>query len=100
MDFILQYGLNFVLGIVTTWLVTEYKNLNKKQKAVNNGVKALLRDRIIQTCNHYRDKGYCPVYALDNVNSLYKEYHALGGNGTITTLVEEMHHLPREERSK
>lgn len=28
-----------------------------------------------------------------HVNAMYKEYHALGGNGTVTALVNTIHEL-------
>ncbi len=46
------------------------------------------------------DKGYCPIYALENINTLYKQYHALGGNETVTELVEKLKYLPTEKREE
>ena len=62
--------------------------------AVKRGMQALLRDRIIQAYNHYSGNGFCPIYALENIHSMYKEYHALGGNGAVTHLMEEIETLP------
>lgn len=33
------------------------------------------------------------LHGLENVNAMYKEYHALGGNGTVTALVNTIHEL-------
>ena len=65
---------------------------------MGRGVQALLRDRIIQAYNHYTDKGYCPIYGLENVESMYRQYHALGGNGAITELVDRLKELPTERK--
>lgn len=64
--------------------------------AVEDGVLALLRDRVIERYNHYTEQGYIPIYGMDNVNKMYSAYHALGGNGTITKLVEELDDLPTD----
>ena len=64
--------------------------------AVALGVQALLRDRIIQAYNHYQEKGCCPIYGMENVLAMYKQYHNLGGNGAITELVEKLKELPTE----
>lgn len=72
------------------------KEARKKSEAVEDGVLALLRDRIIERYNHYMEQGYIPIYGMDNVNKMYKAYHDLGGNGTITKLVEELDELPTE----
>jgi len=107
-----KYWVEFLFGIVAAGLMKVYTrrigNRQKKleaeqekaeteQKAIANGVMALLRDRIIQSCNHYREKGYCPIYARDNIDSLFKEYAALGGNGTVKDLVNETKELPWEK---
>lgn len=66
----------------------------KRLGLVESAMQALLRDRIIQSYNHHMEKGYCPIYALESVNHMYEQYHALGGNGTVTRLVEELRRLP------
>ena len=40
------------------------------------------------------EKGYIPIYAMENVLESYNAYHSLGGNGTITKMVEELKQLP------
>ena len=57
------------------------------------GVQALLRDRIVQSYYHYEERGWITLHGLENVNAMYKEYHALGGNGTVTALVNTIHEL-------
>ena len=75
------------LGFLFRWVV-----------AVKRGMQALLRHSILQMYTHYSDKDYCPIYALENIHSMYKEYRALGGNGAVTQLVEELDKLPREKK--
>lgn len=85
---------------ILTCAVKMLYNKVKRLALVENGLQALLRDRIIQSYNHYIDKGYCPIYALENVTKMYEEYHALGGNGTVTKLVNELKELPTQEINK
>lgn len=73
----------------------EAKN-REHSKAVDDGVQALLRDRIIGRYNHYMDQKHIPIYGMENVLDMYEAYHALGGNGTITKLVEALRELPTE----
>lgn len=103
LDFILRYWVEFLFGIVAALLTAWYRRLStrirkqvQKQDAVGLGVQALLRDRIIQAYNHYSEKGYCPIYGMENVQEMYRQYHALGGNGTITELVERLKDMPTE----
>lgn len=90
MEFIIEYWIGAVFGI----LITAVKLQSTKGKALQLGVQALLRDRIIQAYNHYKEKGYCPIYGRENIEGLYKQYHALGGNGTITDMMEDLRELP------
>lgn len=69
-------------------------------KAVDDGVQALLRDRIIGRYNHYIDQGNIPIYGMENVLDMYEAYHKLGGNGTITKLVEALRELPTEPQEQ
>lgn len=67
------------------------------------GVRSLLRKEIIDYYNHYMDLGYIPIFAMENVIDMYRAYHRLGGNGTITKIVEELKELSsyqREEENK
>lgn len=101
MDWIYQYWLEVLFGSAVAGLSYAYRKLSKKlkeQDSVKNGVKALLRDRIVQAYNHCLEKGYCPIYAQENAEALYKEYHELGGNGTVTTLMEDLRQLPKQPK--
>lgn len=99
----MQYWIEVIFGIITAGFGVGYKCLarrlkdgNEKQEAVEKGIQALLRDRIIQVYNRYNDKGFCPIYALENAEALFVQYQALGGNGTITELMEKLRKMPTE----
>ena len=103
LEWIAQYWLEAVFSVLITIMGIGWKKLSgrvKKQDAVGFGVQALLRDRIIQAYNHYTEKGYCPIYGLENVEEMYRQYHALGGNGTITELVERVKELPTQPKGE
>lgn len=100
-EWILRYWIEALFGIITACLAVGYKKLCskiKEQDCIKLGVQALLRDRIVQSYNHYMEKRYCPIYALENVIALYVQYHALGGNGAVTELVEKLKDLPTETK--
>lgn len=58
------------------------------------GMRAILRDRIIQMYNYHIKLRYIRIHDIDNLEALYEAYRALGGNGTATKLVEELRQLP------
>jgi len=86
--------LSALLISACTYYVTKIRSVLKKQadeqEAMRKGLKALLRDRIIQMYNHYYNQRCIPIYARDNIGSLHAEYKALGGNGTIDGLVKKL----------
>lgn len=84
-------------GIGYQRLAEKLKENGQRQQAVELGIQALLRDRIIRAYNHYMEKGYCPIYAMENVESMYKYYYLLGGNGAITGLLEKLREMPTEK---
>ena len=71
-----------------------------KNKAVQEGVQALLRDRIIWSYNHYQDRGYCPIYAKENAKRMYDAYHRLGGNDVATSLIDKLIDMPEEPEER
>ena len=52
-------------------LAKRQKDEAKKNKTLCESVQVLLRDRIIETYNHYNEKGYCPIYAQESMRRLY-----------------------------
>lgn len=103
--FIIEHWLNFMLTGLTTYLTARVVRLAKKfkeqqdrERATEQGVKALLRNEIIKTYNHYMDKGYMPIHERDNLSNLFKQYKNLGGNGTIPPLIDELMELPVREK--
>ncbi len=65
-----------------------------KQKVERDAIQRLLKSELIAMHGRYTDKGEVPIYAQENIQAMYKAYHALGGNGTVTKLVDEMMRLP------
>ena len=99
-DIITNYWIQWVcaccaaaLGASLRLLRSRLHGVDKRQQATEQGIRALLRDRIVQAYYHYADRGWITLHGLENVEALYKEYHALGGNGTVTKLVEDLRNL-------
>lgn len=66
----------------------------KETKAVGMGVQALLRAQMITDYNHYSEKGYAPIYARENFENCWNQYHALGANGVMDDLRQKFMALP------
>lgn len=83
------------MGMLLTYIFTGLRARNKRQDAIQTGLQALLRDRIIQVYNHYvTEKKWIPIYAKDSIVSCYESYENLGANGVIDDLMTEIKALP------
>ncbi len=92
-----------LISIFCGWLasfVTIVKTKNKKrkarEKAVEEGLQALLRAEIIRQYEKYSERGYCPIYAQEALKRAYNSYHALGGNDVATELYHKTLALPTD----
>ena len=83
-------------GIKTKRIKDKQSAADKRQKALEAGVQALLRGELIRSYEKYHEQGYITVHGLEAANKAYAAYHELGGNGTITSLMEDMRRLEVE----
>jgi hypothetical protein len=71
--------------------------MQAKIECMQDGLMSILRDRILQSCGHYIDKGAIDPLALENINRMHDSYKALGGNGLCDHQYEAIKNLPLEE---
>lgn len=65
-------------------------------KGVKLGVQALLRAQMIHDYNKYSELGYAPIYARQNFENCWAQYHALGANGVMDDIHVKFLELPIE----
>lgn len=82
--------LPFLLGYIV-WLL---KRQNKKRDANSKGTMLLLRVQLIEYHEKWTERGYTTKHGIENFIEMYDSYHALGGNGMVTQLLEEVQELP------
>lgn len=85
-----------LLVTVIKFLYSRIKQTEKKTESVQLGVQALLRDRLYQTYLHHSEKGYAPIYARENFENMYQQYHILGANGVMDDIYHKFMNLPTE----
>jgi hypothetical protein len=98
-DWVKEYWVKALFGGVIscfTALVVWVKKKFVRLEAVELGLQALLRNEIIKEYNYWMEKGYCPIYAKENIRNMYTQYHGLGQNGVMEKLCEEILDLPTE----
>ena len=57
--------------------------MEEQNRAIMMGVQALLRDRLLQAYRHYAEKGWADYDDRENLENIWKQYHALGANGIM-----------------
>lgn len=93
-----------VLGFIIRNLITENRRLRdiRKEKnmtiqeAMANGIKYLLMIKLIEYHDRYYPTGKISTHAYSNFMKMYKAYNALGGNGLVTKMKEEIETLEVE----
>lgn len=101
LEFITKYWIEVLFGIVCSTFAYGFKIISKKfkqqterQKAVEQGVQALLRNELIRRYREYETKGEISILDKENVEHMFKEYKNLGGNGTVAKMYDEILELP------
>lgn len=87
-----------VLGGVLTCILAKWKKTLGREKALEEGVRSLLRNNLIEYHDKYTARGHCPIYVKDSARHSYEAYHELGGNGVVTKLYEDIMSLPEEKK--
>lgn len=100
-EFIAKYWLECAFGLIVAGLTAGVTRINKKLKeekvrnqAIENGVRDILRMQILDTYERCKAAGTISVSRKDAIDSAYASYHALGGNGTITQVHNELMSMP------
>lgn len=81
---------------VPTILLAVFRMLFVQIKAIKLGLQSLLRSQLLSDWNKWSDKGYAPIYARENFQNCWKQYHALGANGVMDDIHEKFFDLPTE----
>lgn len=87
-----------VLNIVLLYGFRKYterqRKTEAKQLAIENGLRSLLRDRIIQSCVSYTKQGFIPMDELENITGMFEAYKGLDGNGAAEAIYKRVLNLP------
>lgn len=77
------------------YLWNKLKYYDSKQQNTDEGLRALLKDRLISIYTEVKKDKYITFDQMDRANMIYKAYHGLGGNGTGTAIIEELREMPK-----
>lgn len=103
MEFLLQ-TYTIVLPIILTSLTGYIVWLLKKQKldrdANSKGTMLLLRVQLIAEHDKFMETGEIPAFDYQNFIEMYDAYHALGGNGMVTKMKNEIEELQLKQKER
>lgn len=86
---------------VPALLLAGLKYLLNQIKGVSMGVKALLRANMISEYETWHERGFAPLYAKQNFENLWVQYHAIKGpNGVMDDLHTKFLALPTERHER
>ena len=91
---IVSYIVPTILGVAIGFISTKVKANNKKDKAIEEGVQALLRNELIRRYREYETRKEITILDKENMEAMFKQYENLGGNGTVKKMYEELLELP------
>lgn len=86
---LIEVSVPIILGYIV-WIL---KELKKDRDANSKGTMLLLRAKLIEYHKEWTERGYITTHGIQNFLEMYEAYHALGGNGMVTHLKEEVEKL-------
>ena len=89
-------GLPGITAAILRFIYRKITELRAAQMALESGIQALLRAQMISDFNKYSELGYAPIYARENFENCWRQYHALGANGVMDDLRAKFLALPTE----
>ena len=89
-----------ILASCFKYFYSRLKENNRKTESVQLGVQALLRSKMIDEYNKWSERGYAPIYARENFQNMYNQYHNLGMNGVMDDLLEKFKELPTQKHEE
>ena len=96
---LLQAVVTIIVGYVGLKIKKREEEKEKEieeSEAIKNGIRAVLRDRILQAYNHFSRIGKIQIEELENISNMYIAYHNLGGNGVVTSVYNKVLQIPHE----
>ena len=90
-------GVDVIIGAIVAWIVAAIKKDRADRRAMRLGLQAILRAMMIAEYNKWEEKGYAPIYARQNFENCWEQYHSLGANGVMDNIHDMFLQLPTEK---
>lgn len=96
MDIIVNHFIEIIITLFSSFLMYIYRRLKKTLNVIDitkNSVIEIIRNTIINKYYYFMDKGCISMVEKEYINNLYREYHKLGGNNTMDSLIYDLNEL-------
>lgn len=94
-DNVIRYVVPTVLASILTYMVAKTKEASKSSRAMEKGMRSILRRELKIMHRQYVIKGEpISIDDKDEATEIYTAYHDLGGNGTGTHMYHDIMELP------
>lgn len=90
------FGADALIVALGTYIFRRLKKNREDYNALKMGIQALLRAQMISEYNKWDERGYAPIYARDNFQNCWAQYHSLGANGVMDDIHDRFVRLPTE----
>jgi hypothetical protein len=85
-----------VFATLGSFIYSRIKKKNDKYEALQLGLQALLRSKLYEMYDKYTELGYAPIWARENFENVWQQYHNLGKNGVMDDIHNKFMLLPTE----
>ena len=97
LEILKTFGIPALLGgVIFGYFRSVLQKSVRDMLAVKAGMQAMLRAQMISEYNKWSDKGYAPIYARENFENCWAQYHNLGANGVMDDIHIKFLALPTE----
>lgn len=90
------FGVPTIFLAILGYFGKTIRQTKRDNDAVKLGIQALLRSQMIKDWNKYSELKYAPIYAKENFENCWKQYHSLGANGVMDDIHNKFLALPTE----
>ena len=73
------------------------KENEKRQNAMERGIRSLLRAELVRAHSKWMPRGYCPLETKEYVSRTYDAYHGMGGNDIGSAMYHDLMELPTKQ---
>lgn len=91
----LSQGSYAVLSFAFGYLLNKARGQNKKRKDTECGIRALLKIELRRIHERGQEEHKLSYADESSAEEIYAVYHALGGNGQGTTMINDIRKLPK-----